>query len=533
MMQDDLCKKGSYIESRHFENKGVTKRKHVKPETDYDRYQSIHPDTTDWAQTGWLTFTIRTGNEFVRMVPNCITFFLTPEICLLDPVPDPITYTPTSPFEGVTTTVGGVTTVTGNKRSFFFNPLAGAPATLINEIEIILDGQRVQINTGGYFSATNTINKLFCPSYIRNQVLSHNHVLHNENNRKTYFQFYGHGDKGIFKNQDYEYALNELNSKSTKPGGKRICQVSGDIDGMLYLSRPKNLTLNSITECDQGKNQHPILPPHTELVIKMRLNDPLTYRCIDTQMSDDVFFSDAVNISTGDSPMPPSKDRFLKGSLFKLSIHDVTLNIERVRWKKEKIQRRMGTGAIDITFDEYLFRSKSLPGNASTTNSAIDIPPNISLIYVMFVRSNQLLFDNEGNRGSDLTRFVLPEKIMNIEFKLDQERILFSNNLQISRNDAHSQKSARLFYDYLVHRNMTNESFETFFPNGDNNISYKHVFPIDLTNDVKDKPTLFEVNVTWNPRSPSDYYCLCFIPRSVNVHKPSRDSIWTSTATVG
>ena len=80
MMQDDLCKKGSYIESRHFENKGVTKRKHVKPETDYDRYQSIHPDTTDWAQTGWLTFTIRTGNEFVRMVPNCLTFFLTPEI---------------------------------------------------------------------------------------------------------------------------------------------------------------------------------------------------------------------------------------------------------------------------------------------------------------------------------------------------------------------------------------------------------------------------------------------------------------------
>ena len=97
--------------------------------------------------------------------------YCTAEICT-DLDSDPPTFEATSPFEGIGTTgAGGARTITGNKRSFFFNPLAGGPSSLISEIEIILDGQRVQINTGGYFSATNTLNKLFCPSYCYNQCL--------------------------------------------------------------------------------------------------------------------------------------------------------------------------------------------------------------------------------------------------------------------------------------------------------------------------------------------------------------------------
>ena len=76
------------------------------------------------------------------------------------------------------------------QRAAYFNPLAGGPATLIAEAEIVMDGQRVQINTGGHFSTTNTLNKLFCPRAVREEALGHDLILHNELDTKTYYDWY-------------------------------------------------------------------------------------------------------------------------------------------------------------------------------------------------------------------------------------------------------------------------------------------------------------------------------------------------------
>ena len=86
-----------------------------------------------------------------------------------------------------------------------------ADLSLISEIEIILDGQRVQINTGGYFSATNTLNKLFCPTAVRKAALSHNHVLNSDLDTKSFYNWYMHNQfqelemKAYLKNPSFEY----------------------------------------------------------------------------------------------------------------------------------------------------------------------------------------------------------------------------------------------------------------------------------------------------------------------------------------
>ena len=47
-----------------------------------------------------------------------------------------------------------------------------------------------------------------------------------------------------------------------------------------------------------------------------------------------------------------------------------------------------------------------------------------------------------------------------------------------------------------------------------------------------DKPSKIEINCKFEPKSPYDYYCILFAPQSVTIHKPSRDSIWQTGATV-
>lgn len=526
-MQEDLCKKGS-TQSRHWENQGVLKRKAVQPTADFVRYQLIKPDNNEWKSSGFVSFTIRTGNESIRMTENCVTFYITPKIDISTTInTENLTLLPLNPFERVTNVQGDQTTTTGLQRSIYFNPLAGGPATLISECEIILDGQRVQINTGGFFSITNTLNKLFAPAHVRRHSLGHNHILHNENDVKTWFDFYNHGDdkgnfKAFIKNPDYEYALNEVNSV-----GDKICPVSGDLDGMLFLSKPKNLGLNSILECDIGKNQHAILPPNCELKVKFRLNDPLQYRVIDTRMSASTFFSSAANTATS----PPAGDRFHRGKFCDIDIDEITLTIEKIRWEKEKIQRSMATGSINYEIDQYIFRSRALEANQSSTYTEHDLPGNIGLAYCMFSRANQIYCDAQGFRGSDGTRFALPPGMNKIEFKLNDTRIIFSQGLKISRDDCSYQRDAVQFYQYLKHRNLTDDSFDSFFPKG-GKIGFKNAFPIDLTPYNITKPCKLGIYCEYINKSPSDYYCTLFAPQSVNIFKPSRDSIWQSSATV-
>ena len=110
---------------------------------------------------------------------------------------------------------------------------------------------------------------------------------------------------------------------------------------------------------------------------------------------------------------------------------------------------------------------------------------------------------------------------------------MFANGLNMNKARSHSQTDAKQFYDYLFHRGLTDDSFDSFFPSGIGKVGFKQVWPLDLTPYNIDKPAKIEINCSFDPLSPADYYCVCFMPQSVNIFKPSRDSIWQTTATVG
>ena len=92
----------------------------------------------------------------------------------------------------------------------------------------------------------------------------------------------------VYPNESYRYALNELNGISqTSP---ETIVLRGDLDGIFPFCKPKNLGLEAISKCSSGLNQHPMIPPHTQLTCRLRLQDPLHLRLIDSQIADNMFF---------------------------------------------------------------------------------------------------------------------------------------------------------------------------------------------------------------------------------------------------
>ena len=137
---------------------------------------------------------------------------------------------------------------------------------MVSEVEILLDGQVVQVDRGGFLSITNTLNRLFVPSTRRTEIVGHPYILHNEEDKKMLGNATDDETKFLYKSPSYEYALNSLNAVGKKTGKKAV-QLKSDLDGIFLLSRPKNLGLEAMSRCHSGYNQHPLIPPNTEDVV--------------------------------------------------------------------------------------------------------------------------------------------------------------------------------------------------------------------------------------------------------------------------
>ena len=93
--------------------------------------------------------------------------------------------------------------------------------------------------------------------------------------------------------------------------------------------------------------------------------------------------------------------------------------------------------------------------------------------------------------------------------RLDNKVILFENGLTINRDDCASQRDAGLFYQYLGSRNLTTDSFQSFFPKK-GKVGYKQVLPLDLSSYMLDAPSKISVECHWDSDGSPPHHYLCF-----------------------
>ena len=529
----DVCSEGGKsLISPHLENQGTEKRKNVKPRMDTLDIQLIPAETTDFRRTQQITFYGNTGNKAWRFMPFPLIMTVVP--CEKNEDYGSVEegvgqadkdreWDGMRPFEYIyeaATGPGSAKKVKSNRRAYFFNPVTGGAANLISEVEILLDGQLVQVDRTGYFSIYNTMNRVFVTSDVRNKINGHPFVLHSSKDQAKLGEL---GDtKFLYKSANYEYALNALNALDRKNPKSVI--LASDLDGIFPLSRPKNLGLEAIQKCPSGGNQYPMIPPNTEVTIRMRLCDPLHLRLGDSGCPNSKFFG------SGDTATMDEDDKF-KFDGINFQIQSMNLLVQKIGPEDPKVQSILRNGSFECVFDQYVHRARALDSNQVNTLTPEKIPAGTGLVYVTFVRQNQLWKDGMGERSSDASRFCLPPGLTSITFKVNGTPVLFDGQqLRFSRDSANREPTAKAFHSYLQKLDLTSDSFESFFPA--TGFGFKHVFPLDLTPYKYDKPADLHVICSFATASPSNYYVLMIIPNQVAISRASPSSVWTTTANV-
>ena len=521
----DLCNASSIL-SPHLENAGTKVRKTLKPDAELLDIQRIQPETTDYLKSKVITFVIQTGSYAVRFLKDPLQFKLKPT-------------TPNTQFSnnaeeedsrkkyprnGCTPFAATEAEEPWGTRAPLFNPIVGAPATLICETETYLDNQLVQASRDNFISMYTALNHLFLPAAKRQEVVGHPYILHSSKNTQPLDRFVDETSISRIYDPSYWYTLNSVNCE--KPDEKDACVIlRGSLAGIFPFCPPKNLTLNQILRCEPGLNQMPMLPPHCELTFRMRLQDPLHVRCIDNKEVAGQYFSSSTN-PTG---VVPGGTKFAMDG-YELQIKDISLYIQKIKWQNEQIHKQLSSGTISWNFEEYQYRATALGAGQVKTITKDFLPPNTGLVYMLIGKSNQFYKDGTKLRSSDCTRFAIPENLNHILIRLNNKTILFENGLEIPRSTCHQKEDAALFYAYLRDRELTTDSFDTWFPNSDY-IGYKNAFPLDLTQYGLKQPAQLNIEISWTGGSPEDHFLMLVIPHSVSISRDTPSSvIWKSTA---
>ena len=175
-----ICGNDSII-SRHLENRGVRERKKIRPNADLVDIQFIEPDgSRNYVPGRVVEINFQTGSYAYRLFRNAFQVSLTPLVKTEPAVVGGKTWRGMTPFEAK---AQGTPEANQKYANFagIFNPLNGGACCLISEIEVYLDNQLVQAVRDGLLSITNTLNKLFLPADVRQKIVGHPFILHNEN----------------------------------------------------------------------------------------------------------------------------------------------------------------------------------------------------------------------------------------------------------------------------------------------------------------------------------------------------------------
>lgn len=525
LQQGPSCESAGSITSYHLENAGSKKRRTNRPKAEVVDICKIIPETADFKNSRIITWHIQTGSYALRFLLNCFQVTLIPQYKNSKYEAADNADAAKARFWNASTPMGpSIANEPNDIRVAFINPITGFVSPLVEEIEIYLDNQLVQSHRGGFISIANTLNNLFLPSDKRQEVLGHPYMLHNEDDigrvgaASPFNKFW--------KSSSYEFALNCFNAVKEDNKAQAVT-LQGNLMGIFPLSPPKCYTLEQIAGCESGLNQLPLLPPQVDLTIRMRLADPLFLRAIDNFQDVDNFFSN-VNPSADDKKFR-WKDDYKD---FNYDIKGLSFLAQRIKWDDEKIQRQLETGSLDYYFDQYIYRTTSLGKGQVISHVKDTIPARTRLVYLMVVKSNQLYRDANGVRSSDCSRFAIATNLEKVQIRLNGRVILFESGLSMSREKAHSQEDAAMFYEYLRNRNLTTDSFETFFPkNGA--CGFKNVIPIDLTPYNLEEPANIQIELTWDSNGcPDDHYAALFMPQEVNISRDTPGSLWKSTATI-
>lgn len=398
--------------------------------------------------------------------------------------------------------------------AFYFSPLI-LGASMIEGVDVLINGGTVQSTRENFLSCYSALNRIFCTSNIRKRYLGHEYMLINDEQLSKVTD--------ATADPSFKFATEMLHFG--KEGQGEPMQLPGFPDGV-FGGRPINWGLVSMTEKQTGKlvpNEPILIPPNQKVRYRFRLCDPIGRRmCWGTGGKDPNQLKSG-ELNADEKSWQPQGAR--------LDMTELSLSVSASTFEGDKVNATLAKGNTSIFSDIGITRLSGCPAQREFLSVWENLPPT-GLVYVAFVMDFQIFGDHQRHKAADATKFVLPEHLSKISFFVNGDAVLFPQGLSIPAGlMAHNSKDARLFYEYMVNRGLTDLPFDAFFPRKGQSLI--QAFPIDLRSYQLTEYFEFKVEAHFHEgKSPTGLYLFIACPTQCPFEKKGNERYWRTNLTL-
>lgn len=399
------------------------------------------------------------------------------------------------------------------ERAYYFSPLLNANS-LVHSVELIVNGKPLQTSREGYMDLYSALTRTFTTGDLRKRYLGHNFAV------STSAQ---HTEKTTAgSDAAFAYAAEKMTFGRTGADGKGHT-ITGEFDGLLFFSRPICWTKVSRGGDASIENELPLIPPHQQISLRFKLIDPLQARLCDGKQTGAVYMKAA---------KPQGADQADLANV-KLTITNMSLAVQVLELDTDTLRKM--SSAANYYLDVAEFRRATVPEGKQFFNIGDSLPAGVTLLFASFMWGHQSELDDATySRCADQSKFTLPYGFQKVVFKVNGKIVLFPDGLRIPYDSANESQDARLYYQYLVSRNLTDDTFESFFPrregavDGSVVVGYKQAFCLDLSYLKLKEPSEFTAEFTFDGTkvSPQNLFLVLSMPVVGNFSKPGNQHYW-------
>lgn len=243
----------------------------------------------------------------------------------------------------------------------------------------------------------------------------------------------------------------------TSMGGKLIGNMTGSAGGLLmlggfdgvpYLGPPRSLTAQAIYPQSRYSNFPDLIPPETEVHIRMTLHDNPTLRLARVGRVVSAYYKDKKPTTGNDKTSFEAEE---VPTTVRISLVSIHLCAQQATFGESSSLYKMlfERKNLEFFYDKPYFSIYSIPDGLQFHTSVHALPPTADVALVCFMPGFVLFGDDAHKRPSDVTCAVLPKNLVRVNVLVNDQAQGFPGGIGIKTANPANCEEYALYYNWL------------------------------------------------------------------------------------
>lgn len=235
-------------------------------------------------------------------------------------------------------------------------------------------------------------------------------------------------------------------------GGHKLI-ITGNCDGIPFVSDAQCLAANTLASSGTALTAS-IVPPGTEVAIRVRLHPRLTERFVRAEFVPSNFFLTEKPKNTEVALSAAFAKEELPTGL-EVELEDAWVQMEQVRHVNRSVSRELQIQPLTFHYDEPVFSIVSVGSGLQYFSSTHYIPKHTAICFIAFPMSFQVFGDSVAKRPGMANVFSCPKNLCGLRFLLDDQPIEIPQGLNWDPNKSFESSDIAIYKDYLKQQGLS------------------------------------------------------------------------------